>query len=209
MFARNFFAYRIRCGFHDPCCDGARIGKPTEDVLISDCTLTGRRFAAIGIGSETSGGVRNVRIEKCKMTSRKFGIYIKTRIGRGGVIENICGDDLEILGGGFLKINLTSAGNLNTADDPVAGLTGFPLGRNFNFSNVRVTDCPRLVDAKDISPQKPLENLTLADITGNCTNGISLANIRGAKLRGIQVTGCPGAFITLTNVQGSGLETFR
>ena len=163
---------------------GARLGKPTEDVLITGCTLTGRHFAAIGIGSETSGGIRNVRIEKCKMTSRTFGIYIKTRTGRGGVIENISGSALNVLGGGFLKINLTSAGNLNTTDDPVEGLAGYPLGRNFRFSNVRVANCATLVDARDISPQKPLDGLLLADVTGHCTNGISLANISGAKLRG-------------------------
>jgi polygalacturonase len=186
--------------------DGARIGKPTEDVLITGCDLNCRRFACVGIGSETSGGIRDVRIENCKMTSRTFGIYIKTRIGRGGVIENISGDDLDILGGGFLKINLISAGNLNTADDPVEGLAGYPLGRNFNFSDVCVTNCTRLVDARDISPQKPLEGLSLANFTGNCTNGISLANISGAKLRGIKVTGYTGALLTLTNVQGSGLN---
>jgi polygalacturonase len=189
--------------------NGARIGKPTEDVLITRCTLNGRRFAAIGIGSETSGGIRNVRIEHCKMTSRTFGVYVKTRIGRAGVIENISGDDLEVLGGGFLKINLISAGNLNTADDPVEGLAGFPLGRNFRFSNVRVTNCPKLVDAKDISPQKPLEGLLLASITGNCTNGVSLANITHAELRDIHITGYAGPFLTQTNVQGSGLEAAR
>jgi hypothetical protein len=42
--------------------DGARIGKPVEDVLITNCTLNGRSFACIGIGSETSGGVRNIRM---------------------------------------------------------------------------------------------------------------------------------------------------
>src|SRR5205807_2387834 len=122
--------------------------------------------------------IRNVQIKNCKMTSRTFGVYIKTRVGRAGVIENISGDELDILGGGFLKINLVSAGNLNTADDPVEGLAGYPLGRNFQFSNVRVTNCTKLVDAKDISPQKPLEGLSLANITGNCTNGISLQHVK-------------------------------
>ena len=186
--------------------NGARIGKPTEDVLITHCTLTGRRFAAIGIGSETSGGIRNVRIEHCKMTSRTFGVYIKTRIGRGGVIENISGDDLEILGGGFLKINLTSAGNLNTADDPVPGAAGIPQGRNFSFANVRVTNCPKLVEARDISPDRPLEGLSLSDITGQCAGGIAMQNVNHAVLRGLKVTGYRGAFLTLTNVQGTGLE---
>ena len=185
--------------------DGARIGKPTENVLIENCNLVGRRFACLGIGSETSGGIRNVRIEDCKLTSRTFGIYIKTRIGRAGVIENISGDDLDILGGGFLRINLTTSGNANTADDPVEGLAGYPLGRNFCFSNVRVTNCPALVDATKISPEKPLEGLILKNISGNCTNGISLANISGVKLHGINVTGYQGALLSTTNVQGSGL----
>jgi hypothetical protein len=91
----------------------------------------------------------------------------------------------------------------------VEGLAGFPLGRNFRFSNVRVTNCPKLVDARDISPQKPLEGLLLANITGNCTNGVSLANIIHAELRDIHVTGYTGAFLTQTNVQGSGLEAPR
>ena len=146
-----------------------------------------------------------MRIEDCKLTSRTFGIYIKTRIGRAGVIENISGDDLDILGGGFLRINLTTSGNANTADDPVEGLAGYPLGRNFCFSNVRVTNCPALVDATKISPEKPLEGLILKNISGNCTNGISLANISGVKLHGINVTGYQGALLSTTNVQGSGL----
>jgi polygalacturonase len=187
--------------------NGARIGRPTEDVTISRCTMRGRRFACIGIGSETSGGVRNVRIEHCQMTSRTFGVYVKTRIGRAGVTENIFGEDLDILGGGFLRINLTSAGNLNTADDPIEGLAGYPEGRNFRFSNVRVSDCPMLVDATKIAPEKPLTGLTLMNISGTCTNGIALANIVDAKLQDIRVTGYQGSLLTRTNVQGVGLES--
>jgi polygalacturonase len=186
--------------------NGARIGKPAEDILISNCTLRGRRFAGVGIGSETSGGVRNVKIEHCKFDCRTFGIYIKTRIGRAGVIENISGDDLGVLAGGFLKINLVSAGNLNTSDDPVEGDAGIPLGRNYSFTNVRLKNCARLVDAKDISPQKPLAGFSLVNVTGTCTNGITLANITGVNLKNISVTGFQGSLITKTNVQGSGLD---
>src|SRR4029077_2440345 len=61
--------------------DGARLSRPCEDILITNCTLNGRTFACIGIGSETSGGVKNVRIEHCKMTAaRSQAIYVKTRI---------------------------------------------------------------------------------------------------------------------------------
>jgi polygalacturonase len=186
--------------------NGARIGKPTDGVLISHCTLRGRRFAGLGIGSETSGGIRNVRMEHCQMNCRTFGVYIKTRVGRAGAIENISGDDLDVLGGGFLKINLVSAGNLNTSDDPVEGDAGIPVGRNYSFSNIRLANCTQLVDARDISPQKPLAGFSLVNVTGACTNGIVLANIIGAKLKNIRVTGYQGPLITQTNVQSSGLR---
>ena len=186
--------------------NGARIGKPTEDVLITHCTLRCRRFAGIGIGSETSGGIQDVKIEHCNLNCRTFGIYIKTRIGRGGVIENISGNDLDVLGGGFLKINLVSTGNLNTVDDPVVGEMGIPAGRKFSFSNITVTNCTRLVEARDISPKKPLNGFSLVNVSGECTNGIALANIMRAKLRNIHVSGYKGQLITETNVLGSGLD---
>jgi polygalacturonase len=182
------------------------IGKPTEDVVITNCTLVDHRFACIGIGSETSGGIRNVRISHCKFTARSYGIYIKTRIGRGGVIENISGDDLDVLGGGFLSINLTSSGNANTVDDPVAGLEGYPRGRNFSFSNVRLTNATVLADASKICPERPLDRLSLSNITGTCAKGITLANITNASLSDIHVTGYEGALLTQTNVQGVGLS---
>ncbi len=185
--------------------DGARLGIPTEDVLISHCTLHDRHFACVGIGSETSGGIRNVRMEHCTMNCRSYGVYIKTRLGRAGVIENISGEDLDIPGGSFLRVNLIGAGNVNTADDPVPGPLGYPLGRNFYFKDIRVS-CATLVDAVQISDQKPLNGFVLKDITGTCTKGISLQNMRNVKLSGIKVTGYKGSLLTTTNVQGSGLD---
>jgi len=140
--------------------------------------------------AKPSGGIRNVRIEHCQFTSGTYAIYIKTRIGRAGIIENISGDDLDVLAGGFLRVNLVSAGNTNTADDPVEGLAGYPLGRNFSFANIRVA-CTTLADVTKISPEKPLQGLVLSNITGKCAKGISLANIVGAELKDIKSPASP------------------
>lgn len=186
--------------------DGARLGKPTEDVVITGCTLVGRRFACIGIGSEISGGIRNVRIEHCKFTSRTHAIYLKTRIGRAGITENIVGDDLEILGGGFLRINLISAGNTNTADDPVDGLVGIPSAKNLTFSNVRLTNATSVVEATQVAPEKPVEGLTLVNVSGTCAKGIALQHVRNAVLRDIKVTGYTGPLLAIADVIGTGLD---
>ncbi|MGP8198784.1 MAG: glycosyl hydrolase family 28 protein [Limisphaerales bacterium] len=186
--------------------DGARIGKPTEDVLISHCALHCRRFACLGIGSETSGGVRNVRIEHCKLSApRSCAIYIKSRIGRAGVNENIEGGDLNISEGGFLRVNLVSAGNTNTADDPVPGFAGIPEGRNFKFSDIRVAG-GTLADVTRISAEKPLQGLVLENISGACARGISLQHVSNAVLSGIHVTVSTGPLLATNDVTGKGLE---
>ena len=184
-----------------------RLMQTTEDVVISNCTFADSNFACIGIGSEASGGIRNVRIEHCRFTSAKtFAIYIKTRIGRGAFIEDIVADDLDVAGttGGFLSLNLLTTGIQD--QDPVPGVEGIPLARNLRFSRVRVRNCPQLVDAVRIHPDKPLEGFALVDVTGDCRKGISLANVRKAEIRNVKVSGLGGPLVSAHNVNGKGLE---
>lgn len=186
--------------------DGARLGIPCQDVVITGCTLADRNFACLGIGSEISGGVRDIRIENCRLLSpRSPAIYIKTRIGRAGVNEDISGENLDVEGQAFLRINLTKGGNNSTADDPVPGLVGYPVGRDFRFSHIRVK-VGTLVQATEISAKRPLEDLVLSDITGTCARGITLANATGVALSGIAVTGYSGPLLGTSNVTGTGLE---
>ena len=172
----------------------------TEDVVISNCTFADSIFACIGIGSETSGGIRNVRIEHCKFTgARTQAIYIKSRVGRGAFIEAIVADDLDVAGtmGGFLRINVLSSGLQD--ENPVPGPEGIPALRNFRFSNIRVKDCPLLVDATAIHPDKPLDGFTLMNVTGTAAAGIKLANIKNAVIHNVS------APIGIYNVAGKGL----
>ena len=179
----------------------------SEDIVISGCTMADSIFACIGIGSETSGGIRNVRIEHCKFTgARTYAIYIKSRVGRGAFIEDIVADDVEVSGmtGGFLNFNLTGSGIQDQF--PVPGDEGIPTVRNFKFSNVRVKDCPTLVDGARIHPHKPLEGFSLSNVTGTCGKGITLANVKKADLRNIKVRGFSGPLLQIHNVTGKGLE---
>ena len=60
--------------------EGYRAARPSEDVLITGCTLGDANFACIGIGSETSGGIRNVRIEHCKfMQARNWAAACRAK----------------------------------------------------------------------------------------------------------------------------------
>ena len=186
--------------------EGYRLARPTEDVSIIGCTLADSIFADIGIGSETSGGIRGVLIERCKfIQARSCAIYIKSNTNRGAFIEDISARDLDVktAPGGFLRINLIGSGIRDP--QPVTGIAGIPSARNFSFRNVKV-DCGALVDAAAISPVKPLNGFSLEDISGTCQKAITLANLTNAVLRDIHVASYQGAFLTETNVQGTGLE---
>jgi len=178
----------------------------TEDVTISNCTFADSIFACIGIGSETSGGIRNVHITDCKFTQAKtFAVYIKSRPGRGAFIEDITATNLEVSGtaGGFLRFNILNSGLMG--EDPVPGDEGIPTIKNFRFSNIHVTDVPILVDGTGIHPAKPLDGFTLENVTGTCGKGIFLANIKNAVIKKVEVSGFKGPFLSIANVTGSGL----
>jgi polygalacturonase len=187
--------------------EGYTLLKATEDVQITNCTFADSIFACIGIGSETSGGIRNVRIENCKFRSAKtHAIYIKSRPGRGAFIENIVCNNLEVANtaGGFLRFNILGSGIQDEV--PVPGDEGIPTISNFSFSNVRVKDVPVLVDGTAIHPNKPLNGFVLENVTGTCAKGISLANIKNARIKDINVTGYTGPLISINNVTGKGLN---
>ena len=55
-------------------------------------------------------------------------------------------------------------------------------------------------------PDKPLEGFSLVNVTGTAAKGVSLANIRGAKLGRLKVTSYSGPLVGVHNVTGSGLK---
>lgn len=186
--------------------EGYVLAQPTEDVLIRDCTFADSIYACIGIGSETSGGIRRVRIERCRFThAQTHAIYIKTRPGRGAFIEDITVEDIDVAGavGGFLRFNLLGSGLQDQV--PVPGEAGIPTVRNLHVANVRVQDVPVLVEGTAVHPGKPLDGFSLSNVTGTCGKGISLANVRRARLHNIHVTGYAGPLLSCYNVTGSGL----
>jgi len=187
--------------------EGNVIARPTEDVTILDCSFRDKHWACIGIGSETSGGVRRVLVERCQcLAARTFAIYIKTRPGRGAFIEDIVMRDLDVSGAGygFLRLNILDSGKQDQF--PVGGPDGIPTVRNFAFERIKVTEVPVLVEAVLIHPDKPLDGFVLKDITGSSGRGMTLANMKNVSIENVRVNVFSGPVLAMDNVTGRGLE---
>jgi hypothetical protein len=147
-----------------------------------------------------------VRLENCTLSGHQNGIFFKSRDGRGGVIEDVVGENLIVTNSPtFVAINLLNKGI--QASDPVPGeLAKWASLKNIAFNHIQVNQVAQLVVATNIAPEKPADGLCFRNITGTCRKGIALANIMNVRLAGIAVSGFQGPLLTQQNVTGTGLD---
>ena len=74
---------------------GRKRGVPTENVIIKDCKVY-QAHGGFVIGSEMSGGVKNIFVSNCTFMGSDIGLRFKTARGRGGVVENIYISDITM-----------------------------------------------------------------------------------------------------------------
>ena len=68
--------------------EGRKRAMPTQDVIIRNCTVYNSHGGFV-IGSEMSGGAKNIHVSNCTFIGSDIGLRFKTTRGRGGVVENI------------------------------------------------------------------------------------------------------------------------
>lgn len=89
--------------------DGRRIGVPSENIVVRNCTMRDGHGGVV-MGSEMSGGVKNVFVENCKMDSPHLerAIRLKSNSLRGGYLENMFVRNLEVgvVSDAVFRINL-------------------------------------------------------------------------------------------------------
>jgi exo-poly-alpha-galacturonosidase len=81
----------IKCGKD---ADGLRVNRPSEHITISDCTIGAG--GGITMGSEVSGSIRHVLVQRCKFTGTSQPARFKSQPSRGGVIEDIVYRDIQM-----------------------------------------------------------------------------------------------------------------
>lgn len=117
--------------------DAWRVGKPSQNIIVRNNKVT-EAHAGVAIGSEMSGDIRNVLIENLNIEQADRGIRIKSRPGRGGIIENILVQNSKIKNGGKgrrepLQINLNYGSKTNAPKT-----TKEPKIRNVEFRNIEI-----------------------------------------------------------------------
>jgi polygalacturonase len=154
--------------------DGWRVGIPSEEIVVRNCSYMGAIGGGVAIGSEMSGGVRNVWVDGFTLPKCGHALYFKANLDRGGLIEDIhirnimigetdaaiiFTNDYHSYRGGnsparFEKMWISNV----TADTANYGLAlqGHPQApvRGLNFGNIRIREVKsplELVHGEEIS----------------------------------------------------------
>ena len=138
--------------------DGRRINKPSENIIIQGCSMANGHGGVV-IGSEISGGVRNVFAENCTMNSPLLdrALRIKTSSARGGITEHVYLRNIKV---GQVKEEVVIATMLY--EDSGAFM---PTIRDIEIRNMQVKKGGKIGVLLEGYPQSKVQNLRLIDVT--------------------------------------------
>jgi polygalacturonase len=180
--------------------DGLRVNRPTENVTITNCTVHHAQ-AALAIGSETSGGVRNVAASNITVRDAVNGIHLKSRRGRGGVVENIRFDNWTMENVGQ-AISISDAGYQmeGEAPDPGAGAVSVrtPSFRNIAISHVTINGAQGLIDVSGIV-EMPTAGVHISDVMGTGRRGLVGSYTDDLELHNVQLNVEAGPAFQMTH----------
>ncbi len=185
------------------------MNRPTEDVTITNCTVH-HAHGAVVIGSETAGSIRNVVASNITAVDTENGIRLKSRRGRGGVVEDVRFDNwaMENVGVGIVVTSYyIMGGETATKEERVSERT--PVFRNIAISNVTVDGARKVIDIDGL-PEMPIRVLRLTDIIGSGRVGLTARYTDALELHHIQLHADRGpvfAIETASNLELDDLTT--
>lgn len=166
--------------------DGRRNNRAIENVVIRNCIMKDGHGGVV-IGSEVSGGARNIFAENCQMDSPNLdrAIRIKTNRARGGVIENLYFRNIVVgqVAEAVVKVNMHY-----TLDGETDVL--IPTIRNIQVENVRSTKSPYGIMVLGYDEAHPVEGLHIRKCRfDGVEKGNRIEHAKGLRLEKVRING--------------------
>lgn len=177
--------------------EGRKRGMPTENVIIRGCTVYASHGGFV-IGSEMSGGAKNIYVSNCTFIGTDIGLRFKTTRGRGGVVENIFIKDIymkDIVGEAILfdmyymaKDPIPLAGEKRELPKvefkPVDETT--PVFKNFHVSNVYCNGADKAIFVRGL-PEMHIKDIVLENMVLQADKGFDIQEASGITFKNIKV----------------------
>ena len=189
-----------------------RIGVPSENIIIRGCTAL-QGHGGLVIGSEMSAGVKNVLIENCNFRNTDRGVRFKTRLGRGGYVENITIRNIKMkdIKEEAIIMNMQYNGEPIERDmnygKNVKPSSGIPFFRNILLENIECYSANAAITIKGLD-KKSLGEIEFKNISITSEKGLYINGAYDLKLEDIKldVSGS-GPMIQISNSNNISIDT--
>ncbi len=198
--------------------DGRKRAMPTENLVIKNCIVF-HGHGGVTIGSEMSGGVKNVYVSGCTFLGTDVGLRFKSNRGRGGIVENLYFTDIAMINipTQAISFNLFYGGSApsempdNTKNSESKATSLFtaneetPQFRNITIKNVTCKGASQGIYMQGL-PELNLENIILENIDIESENGFTSIDVNGLSIKGMRLVTKKLPVLSFTNTLNVEIE---
>ncbi|WP_275983407.1 glycoside hydrolase family 28 protein [Paenibacillus hamazuiensis] len=209
--------------------DGRRVGRPTEHVTVTNCTML-HGHGGVVFGSECAGGIRDIVISNCVFIGTDRGIRLKTNRARGGGVENVRISNIfmkdvlcPLAINAFYRYGVDESNPLMTSSEAVPITEGTSVIRHLHISDVTAKNCRAAAGFIYGLPERPIEDVSLRNVVFEMVadpdekggepdmvnperimagEGILCKHVKHMDVQGVRVETRQGPALLLENVEG-------
>lgn len=181
--------------------DGRKRGIPCENVIVNGCTVF-KGHGGFVVGSEMSGGVKNIYVSDCQFLGTDVGLRFKSKRGRGGIVEGIYIKNISMFDiqtdavtfdlyyGGKSAVEVLADGDdkKNEVVEEFKVDETTPSFRNIDIQHIVCRGARRAAYFNGL-PEMPVSNVLIKDMeVNNAQEGIVINRTDGVTLDDIKVS---------------------
>lgn len=192
--------------------DGRRRGEPCENVIVKNNTVL-HGHGGFVVGSEMSGGVKNVYVSDCTFLGTDVGLRFKSTRGRGGVVEGIYINNIymidipnepllfDLFYGGKGPNEITAEDEKNQDMNLLPVTEETPSFRDIHISNVYCKGSGRAMFFNGL-PEMPIQNVTVRDVViSDAKEGVVISQATNVVMENIKIEAKKGAPLRISNAK--------
>lgn len=200
--------------------DGRRRNRPCVNTIIDNCKVF-QGHGGFVVGSEMSGGVKDIMVSHCEFLGTDVGLRFKSRRGRGGAVENIYIRDINMFNiltdsflfdlyyGGKSASEALEDGDVTPVDNaiPKADETT-PAFRNIYVKNLISRNARRAMLFNGI-PEMRISNINVENVTISSTYGAEIAESNDIKFNNVKIIPKTGPALHFRNVSNVNIKSLE